>query len=121
MVQSPAMVRASLPCVIALGAAAMACEAAPGSLHHRRDPGALIVAQPLDVTGLDPVRVIDSESLEIGAILFEGLARWRPGTTDIEPGLATAWQVSPDGLSWTFTLRPGVMFHDGTALDADAV
>jgi peptide/nickel transport system substrate-binding protein len=115
------MLRARLPCVIAIGVAAMACEAAPGTLHRRRDPGALIVAQPLDVTGLDPVRVIDSESLEVGGILFEGLARLRPGTTDIEPGLATAWKVSPDGLRWTFTLRPGVVFHDGTPLDADAV
>lgn len=117
----PEMLRASLLCVIALGAATPACDTALGSLHHRRDPGALIVAQALDVSGLDPVRVIDNESLEVCGILFEGLARWRPGTTAVEPGLATAWQVSPDGLRWTFLLRPGVTFHDGTPFDADAV
>jgi peptide/nickel transport system substrate-binding protein len=106
-------------CVIILGALALACDA--GTLHHRRDPGALVVAQAADISGLDLVRVSDSESIEVGEILFEGLSRWRPGTTDVEPGLATAWQVSPDGLNWEFELRKGVVFHDGTALDADAV
>ena len=118
MVQSRAMPRALL---IALGSAALACDAGPGTLHHRRDPGALVVAQAVDVTGLDLARVIDNESIEVGEILFEGLARWRPGTLEVEPGLAAAWKVSADGLRWTFTLRTGVVFHDGTPLDADAV
>ena len=118
MVQSRAMPRALL---IALGTAALACDAGPGPLHHRRDPGALVVAQAVDVTGLDLARVTDNESIEVGEILFEGLARWRPGTLEVEPGLAVAWQVSGDGLRWTFTLRTGVVFHDGTPLDADAV
>jgi len=39
--------------LIALGTAALACDAGPGPLHHRRDPGALVVAQAVDVTGLD--------------------------------------------------------------------
>jgi peptide/nickel transport system substrate-binding protein len=99
----------------------MACDAAPRALHHRRDPGALVVAQAADITGLDLVRVVDTESIEVGEILFEGLARWVPGTTDITAGLATSWRVSPDGLRWTFTLRPDVVFHDGEPLDADAV
>ncbi|HEX7841092.1 MAG TPA: ABC transporter substrate-binding protein [Kofleriaceae bacterium] len=115
------MQRPALPCVVVFGVAQLACDAAPRTLHHRRDPGALVVAQAADVAGLDLARVLDSESLEVGEILFEGLARWRPGTTDVEPALATAWQVSADGLRWTFELRPGVVFHDGTPLDADAV
>jgi peptide/nickel transport system substrate-binding protein len=108
-------------CVVALGVAALGCDPGSHPLHHRRDPGVLVVAQAADITGLDLVRVIDSESIEVGEILFEGLARWVPGTTDIEPGLATAWQVSGDGLRWTFDLRPGVTFHDGLPLDAAAV
>ena len=112
------MRRAHLVCVMV---AAGACDAGPQQLHHRRDPGALVVAQAADITGLDLVRVVDAESIEVGEILFEGLARWVPGTTDVEPGLATAWQVSPDGLRWTFALRPGVTFHDGQVLDAAAV
>lgn len=107
-------------CAVAI-AAAGACDAGPQPLHHRRDPGTLVIAQPADVTGLDLVRVVDAESIEVGEILFDGLARWAPGTTDVEPGLATRWQVSPDGLRWTFWLRPDVTFHDGQPLDADAV
>ena len=106
--------------VVLLGAV-LACDAAPVNLHHRRDPGALVVAQAADVTSLDLVRVVDYESVEVGELLFEGLTRWQAGTTNVEPGLATAWQVSGDGLRWTFELRPGVRFHDGTALDAAAV
>jgi peptide/nickel transport system substrate-binding protein len=115
------MLYAQRTCVVMLGALTLACDARLGTMHHRRDPGALVVAQAADISGLDPVRVSDSESIEVGEILFEGLAKWRPGTTDVEPGLATAWRVSPDGLRWTFELRAGVVFHDATPLDADAV
>jgi peptide/nickel transport system substrate-binding protein len=115
------MQHAPMPCVALVCAVALACDAGPGTLHHRRDPGALVVAQPADITGLDLARVLDSESIEVGEILFEGLCRWQPGTTKVEPGLATAWQVSPDGLHWMFELRPEVVFHDGNPLDADAV
>src|SRR5204863_760965 len=42
-------------------------------------------------------------------------------STAVVPGLAESWQASPDGLAWTFKLRRGVRFHDGTPLDAAAV
>lgn len=107
---------------LALAACALAaCDAGGQPLLRRRDPGALVVAEAADVQALDPVRVTDSESIEIGGLLFEGLVRWKPGTTDIVPGLATSWTVSPDGTRWTFQLRDGVEFHDGTPLDASAV
>jgi len=112
---------AQLPCVVVAWLAAVGCDSGSGTLHHRRDPRSLVVAQPADVAGLDLARVSDSESLEVGSMMFEGLARWQPGTTNIEPGLAAEWKVSPDGLRWTFELRTGIRFHDGTALDADAV
>src|SRR5258706_7112470 len=97
-----------------------ACEA-PGELHRRRDPGALVVAEAADVIALDPLRVTDSEAVQVGELLYEGLVGWRPGTTDIEPRLATDWQVSADGRTWTFHLRDHVAFHDGSPMDADAV
>ncbi|MCX5743916.1 MAG: ABC transporter substrate-binding protein [Proteobacteria bacterium] len=100
---------------------AQACEANPERLHRRRDPGALVVAQATGAISLEPVRVTDNESIEAGTLLYEGLVHWKPGTTDIEPGLATAWKTSPDGRTWTFTLRDHVVFHDGTACDAAAV
>ena len=90
-------------------------------VQHRRDPGALVVAQAAGPRSLDPVRVTDNESIEVGGLVFEGLVKWKPGTTDIQPGLATTWQVSEDGRRWTFQLRPAVVFHDGTPFDARAV
>src|SRR5437588_10522171 len=96
-----------------------ACDSGEAT-HHRRDPGALVIAQASDVLSLDPVRVTDSESVEVNELIFEGLVKWKPGTTEVIEGLAS-WTVAPDGLTWTFHLRDGVEFHDGTPLDADAV
>lgn len=89
--------------------------------HRRRDPGVLVVAQAAEPITLDPVRATDSESIEVGNLVFEGLVRWKPGTTDVEPNLATKWEASRDGKRWRFYLRRGVTFHDGTPLDAHAV
>ena len=109
----------ALACALAAGTPA--CDVGRDVQRGHRDPGALVVAQPADVLALDPVRVTDSESIEVGTLLFEGLVHWAPGTTDVEPNLATAWEVSPDARRWTFHLRAGVIFHDGTPLDAAAV
>ena len=98
-----------------------ACAPERAGPSRHRDPGALVVAEAADVQALDPVRVTDSESIEVSGLMFEGLVRWKPGTTDVVAGLATAWRVSPDGKTWTFELRDGVTFHDGTTLDAAAV
>ncbi len=98
-----------------------ACDAPRETLPQRRDPGALVVAQAADVITLDPVRATDSESIEVIELVYEGLVGWRPGTTEIEPRLATSWRVSDDGRTWTFELRDRVRFHDGTPLDAAAV
>jgi ABC-type transport system substrate-binding protein len=43
------------------------------------------------------------------------------GISDFQPGLAESWTVSDDGLVWTFKIREGVTFHDGTPCDANAV
>jgi len=99
----------------------VSCDSRRQAMHPRRDPGALVVAQAADVLDLDPLLATDSESIEVAELVFEGLVGWKPGTTEIEPRLATRWEVSSDRLRWRFTLRPGVHFHDGTLLDANAV
>jgi peptide/nickel transport system substrate-binding protein len=52
--------------------------------------------------------------------IFEGLTRIDQNGA-VQPGLASAWTISDDGLSYTFTLRDGVTFHDGTSFDAEDV
>ena len=81
----------------------------------------LTFAKAGDVVKLDPADVTDGESITVMNNIFEGLIRYKPGTTEIEPWLAEKWDVSPDGLTFTFYLRKGVKFHDGTDFNADAV
>ena len=61
----------------------------------------------------------------LGYPVFEGLVLWDLSPTGkpavLRPGLATSWEQSADEKTWIFHLRPGVTFHDGTKLDADAV
>jgi len=52
--------------------------------------------------------------------MFDGLVAWND-KGQVVPALATSWKPSADGRTWTFTLRPGVKFHDGTPFTADAV
>lgn len=83
--------------------------------------GRLVFAHPEDAAKLDPADVTDSESLLATWHIYEGLTRYQAGKTEVEPALATEWTVSDDGLTWTFKLREGVKFHDGSAFDAAAV
>ena len=81
----------------------------------------LTYAGAADPTYLDPALVSDGESFRITKQIFEGLIDFAPGTTRIVPALATSWRVSKNGLTYTFNLRRGVRFHDGTAFNAAAV
>ncbi len=81
----------------------------------------LTVALAQDVEGLDIADETDFESLFVGAQLYDGLVAFEPGTSRVVPALAERWEVSADGLEWTFYLRKGVKFHDGTDFNADAV
>jgi peptide/nickel transport system substrate-binding protein len=69
----------------------------------------------------DPAFASDGETFRVLKQIFEGLVKTKQGSADIEPALATKWESSPDGKEWTFTLRQGVKFSDGTAFDAAAV
>ncbi|HVQ21866.1 MAG TPA: ABC transporter substrate-binding protein, partial [Candidatus Saccharimonadia bacterium] len=64
------------------------------------------------ITTLDPLYATDPAERDAIALLFRGLTRLGPAGT-IQPDLATAWQVSPDGRTWTFDLRDDVRWHDG--------
>jgi len=86
----------------------------------KTEPPTLIFARGADSQKLDPADVDDGESIKVLVNISQGLVRFKHGTTDPEPCLAASWTISPDGLTYTFKLREGVRFHDGTPLDAQA-
>ena len=83
--------------------------------------GTLTWGSGADPVTLDPADATDGESVKPIANLFDTLVRYKEGSTEVEPCLATEWSVSEDRLTWTFELREGVEFHDGTPCDAAAV
>ncbi len=78
----------------------------------------LVISIAADPTGFDPEAVANNTSGFVMATVFDSLVRYKPGTTEVEPGLAKSWDISPDGLTYTFHLRSGVTFHDGTKFNA---
>ncbi|HTL90241.1 MAG TPA: ABC transporter substrate-binding protein [Leptolyngbya sp.] len=83
--------------------------------------GVLVYAASGQPTNLEPGNVTDGNSLIVHNQIYNRLIQFKPGTTELEPSLATSWKASPDGKTWTFKLRQGVKFHDGTDFDANAV
>jgi peptide/nickel transport system substrate-binding protein len=81
----------------------------------------IVLARVKDAVVLDPSHATDGLSLLVTNEVLETLVSFKPGGFDIGPGLATSWHASPDGLTWTFTLRPNATFSDGTPADAAAV
>ena len=82
---------------------------------------AFTIATSSDAAALDPWNVVDDNSLLVTQQIFESLVTYDQQTFDIRPSLAVSWQVSPDKKQWTFKLREGVKFHDGTDFNSDAV
>ena len=83
--------------------------------------GEFVFAASSDPVMLDPAMASDGETFRVARQMFEGLVGAAPGTTDVEPLLATEWESAADGKSHTFTLREGVKFHDGSDFNAEAV
>ncbi|MEO1601560.1 MAG: ABC transporter substrate-binding protein [Pseudomonadota bacterium] len=84
-------------------------------------PGVLIVGQIAEPKSLDPATVTAVNDFRILVNLYDGLLRYKSGTLEVEPALATDWSISEDGTVYTFSLRDGVTFHDGTPFNAEAV
>jgi peptide/nickel transport system substrate-binding protein len=81
----------------------------------------LIIARGGDAVTLDPAEWTDGQSWKVGRQVYDGLYNLPADSIDPVPGLATNYSVSTDGLEWTFSLRQGVTFHDGTDFNAEAV
>ncbi|NET56358.1 MAG: ABC transporter substrate-binding protein [Symploca sp. SIO2E6] len=83
--------------------------------------GVLVYGAVGEPVNLEPGNITDGNSIIVQEQIYNRLVEVKHGTTEIEPGLATAWEVAEDGKSWTFVLREGVKFHDGTDFNAEAV
>ncbi|MGH1367100.1 MAG: ABC transporter substrate-binding protein [Maritimibacter sp.] len=112
--------RRGLLAAAAFGALATGLSA-PTTTFAQTPEGVLIVGQVAEPKSLDPAAVTAVNDFRILVNLYEGLVRYAPGTLEVEPALAESWEVSEDGTEYTFKLREGVVFHDGTPFDAEAV
>jgi len=92
-----------------------------GASGKSRAAGTLVFGTTADPVVLDGALISDGESGRVVIQIFEGLVGLKPGGTVVEPKLATSWKASKDGKTWTFQLRKGVQFQDGTAFNSAAV
>ncbi len=106
-----------LPVAVLGLAAALAVGASAGG----KAANTLVFGSSADPVALDGALISDGESGRVVSQIYEGLVSLKPGTTVPAPGLALSWAPSKNGLTWTFKLRPGVKFTDGTAFNAAAV
>ena len=91
-----------------------------GGVDTVNDGDTLIFAIHNEPDRLDPPNQTDNTTEDVVRHIFNNLVEFDDELNHI-PGLATSWEVSEDGLTWTFHLRQGVTFHDGTPFDAGAV
>ncbi|MBT6614757.1 MAG: ABC transporter substrate-binding protein [Deltaproteobacteria bacterium] len=92
-----------------------------GPAMAANEGGTLVFGRGGDSVGLDPAYETDGNSFMICDNIFEALVAYADESTALEPGLAESWKISSDGKTYTFKLRKGVKFHDGTDFNADAV
>lgn len=100
--------------------------ALPALAQETLDPNAkpggdIVITYKDDVATLDPAIGYDWQNWSMIKSLFDGLMDYEPGTTTLRPGLADSYELSDDGLAYTFHLRPGVKFHNGREVTAEDV
>jgi peptide/nickel transport system substrate-binding protein len=101
--------------IVALGPAGL------WGVAQAQGPKTLTIAIGADATGLDPQTSTAANSGFVMATIFDGLVNHKPASSTIAPGLAETWSISSDGKVYTFKIRHGVTFHDGTPVNAHTV
>lgn len=101
-------------------AAPTADAAAATSAEDSAEPVTIVFSNIAETATLDPAIAFSSDGLEFVRNVYEGLLEYVPASTELRPALAESWEVSEDGLTYTFTLRQGVKYHDGADFNAEA-
>jgi peptide/nickel transport system substrate-binding protein len=113
--------------VLAMAVAIIVGAVATGCTQGRADEGSgtardkFVFGTAGAPSNFDPLFAADGESFRVDRQIYETLIRHKPGTAEMEPGLAESWDRSEDGKEWTFKLRKGVKFQDGSDFNAKAV
>ncbi|TWT24845.1 ABC transporter substrate-binding protein [Planomicrobium sp. CPCC 101110] len=102
------------------GDEATPAESGGATSEEDKQGGTLVYGRGADAVSLDPINVTDGESIRVTHNIFETLLEYDQNL-ELQPKLATKYSSSEDGLTWTFELREGVKFHDGTDFNAEAV
>jgi peptide/nickel transport system substrate-binding protein len=84
-------------------------------------PAVVNLGYVADMQVPDPDIFYEIEGNSVVTSVYEGLVAYAANSTQIIPALATSWDTSSDGLTYTFHLRPNVKFHDGTTMTANDV
>ena len=113
--------RGALHGSVALGLSAVALSGMTIRETHAADAKTLVVASGADAVTLDPQVSFDGQSPVLWRAVYENLIKYEGDTLNLVPHLAESFEVSPDGLTYTFKIREGVTFSDGEPLNAAAV
>ncbi|MCG2802365.1 MAG: ABC transporter substrate-binding protein, partial [Cellulomonas sp.] len=119
--------RRVLGAVAATGAALLALSActsggaSPSASASSAAPSKFTVGTSASVSNLNPNKAVDQAQLQILNLIGGTLTVFNADYSDVDPGLATSWDVSDDGLTYTFHIGSGLKFSDGTDLTAKDV
>lgn len=100
---------------------ALALVAFTASMAVAEPAGVLVIAENETPENLDPANATNSTVDQLLIGVYDTLVQFTAGETEVTPRVAESWTISDDGLVYTFTLRDGVMFHDGSPLTAEDV
>jgi peptide/nickel transport system substrate-binding protein len=96
-------------------------DSGPGGGGAGSTGGTMVFGAPGAPDNFDPLFAQDGETFRPARQIYDTLITYKQGTSELAPALATEWSSNPGGTEWTFTLREGVTFHDGTPFNAEAV
>ncbi|MFG2734820.1 ABC transporter substrate-binding protein [Streptomyces harbinensis] len=114
----------TLAAIAAIGVIATGCSSDRdngGDSGGSGSTGTFVFGAAGDPASLDPSLASDGETFRVTRQVFETLIDHKPGTSELEGGLAETWESNGTGTEWTFNLRDGVTFHDGSDLTGEVV